>query len=119
MASPKDMSEKLKGEIMSTLEAENLKLKKENEQLRNELVMAKSVTGKFPSTEELICIEQIAILRNRSVQRELSLEEVKKLDLLVKNLRLLQEQSTENVNTNNVRDVSEALLVAVASEPES
>ena len=40
------------------------------------------------SPEEMICIEQINIFHNRSAERELTLDEVKRLDLLIKNLRL-------------------------------
>ena len=69
--------------------------------------------------EELICIQQIRILQNRSDQRELSLEEVKKLDYLIKNLRLIKDESTQNLASTSYRDVTEEDLVAIASQSEN
>lgn len=69
-----------------------------------------------PSPESIVCMEQIQRIREKSNTRELTLEEVKRLDLLIKNLRLTQEQSTENVGKAKYRDVSEADLVATIEE---
>lgn len=82
-----------------------LHLKKENEILKEKIHNLETLlTQKHRiSTEELICLEQIEILRAFSLKRELTLEEVKKLDILIKNLRLLREQSTQ------VIDISEGL----------
>ena len=71
------------------------------------------------SAEELICIEQINILRTRSSQRELNLDEIKRLDILIKNLRLIREKSTEVIDTKRYRDVSEVDLVAIATREEA
>lgn len=72
------------------------------------------------SSEEMICIEQLEVLRNRSSQRELSLDDVKRLDILIKNLRLIRNESTEVINTTNYNTVNEDDLVAIAtSRPES
>ena len=67
------------------------------------------------NAEEMICIEQIDLLKQKSSSRELSLDEVKRLDLLVKNLRLIREQSTEVINTTDYKNLGEAELVAIAS----
>ena len=93
------------------------KLLKENEFLKEKLKSLESVTKTFGSVspEEIICIEQIAKLKDRSYNRELTLEEVKRLDLLIKNLRLIKEQSTENVSQVKYRDISEATLVELAT----
>lgn len=65
------------------------------------------------NNEEFICIEQIKILKDRSRERELDINDVKKLDLLIKNLRLIRSQPTENTSST-VRDVSEVDLLAAA-----
>lgn len=44
--------------------------------------------------EERICIEQLELLSAKSSERELSLDECKRLDILVKNLRLIQSSPT-------------------------
>lgn len=106
-----------KAELVSNLERENKVLHKQVQELKHQL--AQRTLGHHMTPEELVCIEQIGILHNRSSQRELSLEEVKKLDLLIKNLRLIKEQSTENVANAQWRDVSEDALVAIASKSES
>ena len=89
------------------------KLLKENEFLKEKLKSLETISRTFgaPAPEEIICIEQIAKLKERSNGRELSLEEVKRLDLLIKNLRLIKGESTENTATN-YRNVSEESLVA-------
>jgi len=69
--------------------------------------------------EEVICVEQIDMLRNRSYGRELSLDEVKRLDLLVKNLRLIREQSTQVVNTTAYEHIKEDELLTIAAKSEN
>lgn len=113
----KDLALEFRADLVVNLERENKDLKKQVEQLKNQL--AQQTLGHHVTPEEIVCIEQIEVLRNRSAQRELSLEEVKKLDLLIKNLRLIKEQSTENVSSPKWRDVSEDALVAIASKSES
>ena len=69
--------------------------------------------GGTTQDEEFICVEQIKILKERSTSRELDINDVKKLDLLIKNLRLLRSQPTSNVE-NNSRDVSDIDLISIA-----
>jgi hypothetical protein len=83
------------------------------EQLIKSLQSTEGVVQRL-TPEELICIEQINILHNRSSQRELTLEEVKRLDLLVKNLRLIRELSTQVLDYTGPREVTEEDLVAIA-----
>lgn len=71
------------------------------------------IKGSDDNNEEFICVEQIRILKDRSQSRELDINDVKKLDLLIKNLRLIRSQPTENNNTT-IRDVSEVDLLAAA-----
>jgi|SRR5690606_26280592 len=90
-------------------------LMNENKTLKEKISKLETLQANL-TPEELICIEQINILKSVSKHRELSLDEVKRLDLLVKNLRLIREKSTENVATPKTRDVTEADLVAIVSE---
>lgn len=114
MSSVKDLAEHFNSKaIKEELEA----LRKENEELKKAVARFASL-NETVTPEELICIEQIRILQNRSNQRELSLEEVKKLDYLIKNLRLIKERSTQNLSVP-FRDVTEADLVAIATQSES
>lgn len=97
-----------------------VKLKKENEDLKNKLENLENIlkggVHKI-SSEELICMEQIENLKKISAKRELTLEEVKKLDLLVKNLRLIREQSTQviDVSTEEISDDELIKIVEIES----
>jgi hypothetical protein len=68
--------------------------------------------------EEQICIEQIDRLQKLSSERALILDEVKRLDLLVKNLKLIREESTIIVNQKS-DNLKEADLVAIIRSSES
>jgi len=95
---------------------------RETEDLKKQLAHANEIiktlgsplTLQGDNTEELICVEQIKILKDRSRTRELDINDVKKLDLLIKNLRLIRSQPTDNINTS-YRDVSEEELLAIAT----
>lgn len=101
LSTNKNLEDKLK-------HLENLLLSLENNNIVSQI-----------TPEEMICIEQINGLRSKSSNRELSLDEVKRLDLLVKNLRLIREQSTQVINTKEYTNVKEADLVAIATQTES
>lgn len=95
------------------------KLQAENTMLKEKLSNAQSLPtipnfGGRVSSEEMICIEQIEILKNKSVGRELTLEEVKKLDLLNKNLRLAREQATQVIDTMDYQSMSTEELEQLA-----
>lgn len=100
----------------SAQDAVIIKLQKENELLKQKLshlenlLIAKTNTI---SPEELICIEQIDVIKQKSSQRELSLDEVKRLDILIKNLRLIKDQSTQAIEHKDYREVKEMDLVAI------
>jgi len=90
-------------------------LKEKNEHLENVLksVVRPNMTIEV-TAEELICIEQINIIKNRSSQRELSTDEVKKLDLLIKNLKLLRQESTVIMSKSAYRSLPDDELLAIA-----
>lgn len=100
-------------------------LRRENEELRAKVAhseeLMKSLGSAYEITgvimpEELICIEQIKILKDRSFQRELTLEEIKKLDLLVKNLRLIRQKDNEDErDVTDYSNMSEADLVKLVT----
>lgn len=98
-------------ELIDKLLEENAILKQKLSSLEH---VALATIGSSP--EEIVCLEQIARLKERSHSRELTLDEVKRLDLLIKNLRLIKEQSTENISTAKFRDVEESDLVAIATK---
>lgn len=103
--------------LIQTLIDQNNSLREKIDHLESLLMSTPSRAVRIEITpEEAICIEQIEVLRSKSASRELSLDEVKRLDLLVKNLRLIREESTEVINTTSYsNDISEEALVAIAT----
>lgn len=102
--------------VIDKLQKENSLLKEKcqhletmlKDSMRNNIVMELS-------PEEVICIEQINLLKQKSKSRDLTLEETKKLDLLVKNLKIIREETTVVVKHTDVSNVKEAELVAIAT----
>lgn len=70
------------------------------------------------SDEQAICEMQIQRLKKIALDRELTLEETKKLDLLVKNLNLSKGQSTSIIADYSTLNVQEAKLIELASLPD-
>jgi len=68
--------------------------------------------------EEIISNMQLQKLKDKALMNELSLEEIKKFDLLVKNKRLAQGVSTINVSEYKKLppDLSKADLIQIASQ---
>jgi predicted nucleic acid-binding Zn-ribbon protein len=69
--------------------------------------------------EEEIAQLQLERLRKAAQNRTLTLEETRMFDLLVKNKRLSQDESTINLSKAHYRDVSDADLLQIASKDES
>jgi len=69
-----------------TLTIENTKLKA--------LAPASSLDTTIPD-EESICLVQLALLNNMSMQRELTLEEVKKVEIFTKTLNLVRSKAPQ------------------------
>lgn len=65
-------------------------LRKENDFLKKEVVSLQQPTE---SPEELMCIEQIALLKAKSSAMELTLEETKKVETYVKVLQSIRSRS--------------------------
>jgi hypothetical protein len=83
-----------------------------------ELISSPKVEKIIKTPELAICEAQIDILQNRALQKELTLEEVKILDLLIKNKRLLTGEATtiEGEKKKIKNQYSEAELVALAKK---
>lgn len=71
--------------------------------------MVKEVTP-----EELICLEQIQILKSKSSQRELSSDEAKRLDIYVRNLKAIRGDVKPAFDVINLEKVSEDDLIQIA-----
>ncbi len=65
--------------------------------------------------EEEIAQIQLERLRQSAKTRPLTLEEVRMYDLLVKNKRLVLDESTINLGKNQYRDVADAELLKLAA----
>jgi hypothetical protein len=68
------------------------------------------------TAEEEVAILQLERLRQAAKNRTLTLEEVRMFDLLVKNKRLTQDESTINLSKASYRDVSDATLLQIATK---
>ena len=101
---------------------EELRLvKEENIKLKTALsncVQDGKITRIIKSNEELICEKQILLLKDQSIIRELTLEEVKKMDLLVKNLNLTRGKSTSISGKSKKlpNDIPDAKLIELVNE---
>lgn len=114
LVSIKAMKKELLIDMVEQLRVENERLMARIERLERLPVPAPVVRVEI-TPEEIICVEQIDILKSKSANRELSLDECKRLDLLVKNLRLIRNESTEVINTTNYSTINEDDLVAIAT----
>lgn len=108
-------------EFIENLTNEVARLKDENTHLKSLLTGSIPVINthviKLPD-EEMICLEQIKKLKDVASIRELSLDEVKKLDLLHKNLKMSREGSQDLPKTFKKKEYSNAQLIEIASKKE-
>ena len=82
-----------------------LALQSENDALKAEIIHLKqlliSKDNKFePSNEEAICQIQIEKLRDKAFQRELTLEETKRLEILVKSMHAIRDKEGRTVEAD-------------------
>lgn len=113
VAQPDPSVELAKRELLiEALREENEFLQKEIQKLRVEKRTSNGLLN-IPA-EEIICLEQIEILGSKSALRELSLDEVKRLDLLVKNLKLIRDKTDDAIDIPNLEKIGEDNLVAIA-----
>lgn len=97
------MDGEIKDNVIDSEQAfEIVALRAEIEKLRNEVVKYKILLNEIDSDanpdmvtdEESICVEQIRKLKESSGKRQLSTDEVKRLDLLHKNLKMSRGEGT-------------------------
>lgn len=106
-------------EFVEALTKEVVLLKERNAHL--ESLLTKSIpvinTNVVKLTdEEMICLEQIEKLKLISQNRELSLDEVKKLDLLHKNLKMTRQSSQDTLPVKKTDVTTQKLLEIVKKE---
>lgn len=101
--------------LIETLLKDLETVKEKNKQLEAtiSLFSKKNLIEKITS-EEMICIEQIASLKIKSSSRDLTLEETKKLDILIKSLKLIREEKPKETNSPS-SITGEDDLVAIAT----
>lgn len=104
-------------EFIDNLKSENRELKIKVKQLEEMLMSTRESLIINISPEEQICIKQIDSLNKISNERDLTLEEVKKLDFLVKNLKLIRKEAN-NIVEMNAKDVTPDDLLAILEENE-
>ena len=103
---------------------EILRLKAENEALKVKVRHLESLVDtssliipvKQMTDEELLCVEQIRMLKKQSVLRELTLEEAKKADIYVKMLTAIRGKSKNPDDAG--KDLSVEELLSNLSENE-
>ena len=89
---------------IAELEAENNSLK-----LQLQLKLTPYI-----SSEEMICIEQISMLKEASANRQLSLDEIKRLDLLIKNVRIVRGEN-KPIDVESTSSTEAELLALVVN----
>lgn len=106
-----------------------LELSKQNKQLQEEITHLKQLLSENsfnPPVEKIIVTpeqalidSQIDIIQTRSYLQELSLEDVKKLDLLLKNKFLIKKDSPETIKGDSKpQKLSLSKLLEIASKNE-
>lgn len=104
-------------EFIDKLKAENAMLRQKVQQLEQALTYSGESLMLKTSPEEQICIKQIDSLNRISMERDLNLEEIKKFDFLVKNLKLIRKEANSIVEMN-AKDVTPEELLSLISEGE-
>lgn len=91
-------------------------LVKENALLRSQLTHTQKEFVEF--MEDDIVNSQLAVLYSHSQKRELDINEVKKLDILIKNQQILKNRPKQKQDSE-VESYSEADLVKIANSDEN
>lgn len=113
----KDLSEfaTKQQEVIEILQFKIKELTEKNQHLEQLLTaLSKGDVVKDVSQEELICLEQISILKRKSSERELSLDEAKRLDLFVKNLKVIRGDNPPTLDVINVEKMDANDLIQIA-----
>lgn len=83
------------------------------------IIGEQEVTKIIVPKEQEICEIQIKILNERSLNFELTFEEVKKLETLVRTLKMIKEKppTREGKSKSSKESITDAELVAIAAQP--
>lgn len=104
--------------VILDLQKKNEKLQEENKSLKLLLegtvpIIQNTITDIGVSNERIVCETQLAILKNSAIQRELTLEEARKLQIYVDTLEKIKEKKDDGIKA----DISdEQLLQLVKNE---
>lgn len=117
-------SSKLTFDELSVLKIQNELLLEENKRLQEEInTLTSSKQSKLKieySDEEIIAHMQLERLRMKAMEQELTLEEIKKYDLLVKNKRLSEDKSTINADYKKLpENIDDDSLIQIAASASS
>jgi hypothetical protein len=102
--------------VIEVLQKENTALRGEVNHLKELLtytapLISNDVRIEVPK-EQSACEVQLRMLHDKSLQRELTLEETKRLEILIKSLYLIKDKSTgitiENGRENSIEDLTKA-----------
>jgi hypothetical protein len=63
--------------------------------------------------EEVICVQQIKLLKEKSDEEELSIEDVKKLDILHRNLKIARGENTRVNQKSKTNNASTKDLISI------
>lgn len=104
-------------DLANKLEQANAKIKHLENLLTKHVPVIGNSQRLITSDEQTITEMQLQFLKEKALTRELTLDEIKKYDLLIKNKRLSEGQSTVNTEYKTLpTDVSSSDLVQIASQ---
>ena len=92
------------------------------DQLKEEIAQLKKIPTQGPvdkiivSPERALLDEQIYMIQQRSYAKELSLEDVKKLDLLLKNMKIIKEADAAIKTTSKKLELSSDELLKIVQD---
>lgn len=96
---------------LEKVKAENIKLKKE------QAIDSVPADSKFKvSDEETACVIQIALIKSNAMERELTMDETKRLEIYVKTLGLIRGKTPDKPKEKDTSKMSTEELMAYAEE---
>lgn len=110
-------------ETITELMEKNKKLEEEISHLKKLVTSSVPLIGQSPvdkmiiSPEEFVIDEQVRIIQERAVGSELSLEDVKKLDILLKHSQVYKKEKNKNTVSTTATPISAQDLILIASKP--
>lgn len=102
--------------LLKELSESKEKIKHLESMVRNVVPVTTSVVKTEITPEEHIAELQLERLRGAAEMRSLTLEEARMYDILVKNKRLAQDQSTINLSKDNYKTFSSTDLLEIAGK---